>query len=503
MEKPRVLIIGAGVAGLSAGIYARMHGFDPIIFEMHRIPGGLCTAWQRRGYVFDGAVRYLAGVNPNTKGYQLWEELGILQDTPIHYYDEFICVEGQDGRKLHLYTDVDRLEAHLLDLSPQDAGVIREFIEGVRDFTRLELPVDLTAEDARELAEMGREMLPVLMPTLRWRNVTLERFAQRFKDPLLREGLPLFFQFSPEDFPMMLCLSTLAMMNDREAGYPIGGSLPIAKALEARYLELGGEVQYRTRVERVIVEDDRAVGLVLDNGQTVRGDLVISAADGHGTIFDLLDGRYVNRKIRDNYAGGMTPCKSILQISFGVKRDFSDQPPMMDFPLAEPVWLGNCRHDRLVLKHYCFDPTMAGPGKSVLTLWCEADYDYWKWLRKDRARYDRHKDEVAAVILDVLESRYPGLRQTVEVVDVATPVTHERYTGNWRGAFAGWAMTTRKMSLMMGIGMSKTLPGLEDFYMIGQWVEPAGNVELSCASGRDVIKDICHAREEAFLPKAR
>jgi phytoene dehydrogenase-like protein len=171
---------------------------------------------------------------------------------------------------------------------------------------------------------------------------------------------------------------------------------------------------------------------------------------------------------------------------------------MINFPLDAPVWLGNIRHDRLVLKHYCFDPTMAPSEKSVLTFWCEADYDYWKWLSHNQARYEGHKQEVAEIILENLEKRYPNLRAAVEIIDVATPITHERYTGNWRGAFAGWALTTRKMSMMMGIGMEKTLPGLENFYMIGHWVEPGGNVELSCASGRDVIKDICQARDKEF-----
>jgi len=396
---------------------------------------------------------------------------------------------------------VDRLEAHLLALSPQDARVIHEFAEGIRDFTRMELPVDLTAEDLLELAEMGRDMLPVLMPTLRWRTVTLSRFARRFKNPLLREGLSLFFQFAPSDFPMMLCLSTLAMMNDQEAGYPLGGSLPIAKALAARYLDLGGTIQNKTRVAEVLVEEDRAVGVRLENGECLRGDLVISASDGRATLFDLLGGRYVNQELLDRYQGGLVPCKSILQISLGVAMDFSDQPPMMNFPLPHPVWLGNVRHDRLVLKHYCFDPAMAKPGKSALTLWCEADYDYWRWLREDMARYTHHKEEVAEVVVDVLADRYPNFREALEVVDVATPITHARYTGNWRGAFAGWAMTTRKMSMMMGKGMSKTLPGLENFYMIGQWVEPGGNVELSCGSGRDVIKDICHAGGKPFKPE--
>jgi len=499
-NQPKVLIIGAGVAGLSAGIYALLNGFKATIYEMHSIPGGLCTSWRRRGYVFDGAVRYLANVNPKTKGFQLWEELGILEETAFHFYEEFNCIEGDDGRKLHLYTDIDRLESHLLELSPQDERVIREFIDGIQDFRRLELPVDLTAGDALELAQMGRQMTPVLLPTLRWSNVTLLEFARRFKDPLLREGMPQFFQFSPRDFPMMLCLSTIGMMHDHEAGYPLGGSLPIARALEARYLDLGGEVVYRTQVRDILIQEDQAVGLELEGGEQVFGDIIISAADGRTTIFGFLEGKYTDRKLRKIYQGGMTPSKSILQVSLGAAMDFSDEPPMQNFPLENPIWLGNLRQNLLVLKHYCFDPGMAPKGKSALTLWCEADYDYWKWLRGDEARYNRHKEEAAEIIIHILDGRYPGLRAAVEVVDVATPVTYERYTGNWRGAFAGWALTTRKMSMMMGIGMDKTLPGLEHFYMAGQWVEPGGNVELSCASGRDVVKDICREMDRPFVP---
>ena len=498
-NNPKLLIIGAGVAGLSAGIYAQMNGFDSTIYEMHTIPGGLCTSWRRRGYTFDGAVRYLAGVSPEVKGYQLWDELGILKDKQFHFYEEFNCIEGRDGRVLHLYTDIDRLHDHLLELSPADAPVIEDFIEGIQDFRDLDLPVDITAADFSELARMGRGMLPVVVPTLRWRNLTLKEFARRFKDPLLREALPLFFQFSPADFPMMLCLSTLGMMHDKEAGYPIGGSLSIAESLEERYLELGGEVQYGCEVIDILVENDRALGLELAGGDRVYGDIIISAADGRMTIFDLLDGAYLDDKLLEIYQGGMTASKSILQVSLGVAMDFSPMPPMINFPLEQPIWLGNLRHDRLTLKHYCFDPTMAPKGKSVLTLWCEADYDYWKWLRGDRVRYRAHKDEVAEIIIEILDKRYPGLRDALEVVDVATPVTYERYTHNWRGAFAGWALTTRKMSMMMGIGMDKTLPGLDGFYMIGQWVEPGGNVELSCGSGRDVIKDICRELDREFV----
>ncbi len=498
-----IAIIGAGIAGLSAGCYAQMNGFDSRIFELHSIPGGLCTSWRRGDYTFDGAVRYLTGTHPDSKVNQLWEELGVLEGQQIHYYDEFVRYEGTDGRTLILYTDIDRLEAHLLDLAPQDARLIREFSEALRQFTRMELPVDLTPTGPLEMLRLGQDMLPVLGPALRWRNVTVSEFAARFRDPLLREALPRFFQFAEPDFPMMLLLTTLANMSDREAGYPIGGSLPFARALAARYEMLGGEIHFRSRVDEVLVERgrsvDRAVGLSLRDGSQDHSDLVISAADGHETLFELLGGRYLDERRRSYYMG-LPVAKSILQVSLGIDADFSAEPPALSFPLPEPVVLGGKVHDRLVLKHYCFDPTMAPRGKSVLTLWCEADYRYWKVLRAERQRYRAAKKQVAEQVIAALDRRYPGLSEHVEVVDVATPITYERYTANWRGAFAGWALTTRKMSMMMGGGMPKTLPGLEQFFMIGQWVEPGGNVELSAASGRDVIKDICSAQGQPFVP---
>jgi phytoene dehydrogenase-like protein len=498
-----ILIIGAGVAGLSAGCYAQMNGYRSQIFELHSIPGGLCTSWKRRGYVFDGGVRYLSGTHPHSKVHQLWEELGLLKGRRIYYYDEFTRYEGADGRTFVVYTDIDRLEQHMLDLAPQDRDLIDDFADALRQFTRMELPVDLTPSGPQEWMQMGQDMLPVLLPVLRWRNVTVRQFASRFQDPLLREALPQFFQFSPPDFPMMLMLSTLANMNDHEAGYPIGGSLSFAQDLARRYEALGGQIHYRSRVTRVLVEpgsrqgDDRAVGVRLEDGSEHRGDIVLSAADGHTTLFDLLEGRYLD-EARRRYYQELPTSKSLIQVSLGVAHDFSDEPPSVDFPLRQPITLGNIPHARLVLKHYGFDPTMAPPGHSVLSIWCEADYEYWKALRADPMQYRSAKDRVAEQVIGALDARYPGLRQDVEVIDVATPITYERYTANWRGAFAGWALTTRKMSMMMGTGMDKTLPGLDAFFMIGQWVEPGGNVELSAASGRDVIKDICAEQEREF-----
>ncbi len=496
-EPYNILIIGAGIAGLSAGCYARMNGFDALILEQHTIPGGLCTSWRRGDYTFDGSIRYLTGTRPDSPDHLLWRELGVLEGRPIHFYDEFSCYEGRDGHTLHLYTDVDRLEAHLRALAPADGAAIDDLVDGIRGFRHMDLPVDLTPGDAREALALGQGVLPALGAILRWRGVTVPSFAARFRDPLLREALPRFFQFARDDFPMMILLTTLAGMADRESGYPIGGSLRFAEALAARYVALGGEVRYRARVERILVENDRAVGVRLADGSEVRADRVISAADGHATIFGLLEGRYVDERVRSYYRD-LPVSHAIVQVSLGIDADLSAEPPTRSFPLREPLTLGNIAHDRLVLKHYAFDPTMAPPSKSVATLWCAADYDWWAQQRANRAAYRQEKQRVADRVVAAVEERLPHVRGRVEEVDVATPVTYERYTGNWRGAFAGWALTTRKMSMMMGGAMRKTLPGLAGFAMAGQWVEPGGNVALAAGSGRDLLKDICQEEGRPF-----
>jgi phytoene dehydrogenase-like protein len=123
------------------------------------------------------------------------------------------------------------------------------------------------------------------------------------------------------------------------------------------------------------------------------------------------------------------------------------------------------------------------------------DYEYWKELKPDRDRYRAEKKQVADTVIAQLDRRYPGLAAQVEMCDVATPTTFERYTGNWKGNHQGWLPTTEHF----GLRMSKTLPGLKNFYMAGQWVEPGGGLPLAAVSGRYVTQIICKADKRPFV----
>src|SRR5512133_2548571 len=134
--KKKIIIIGAGIAGLSAGCYGQMNGYDTEIIEMQGNPGGLCTAWKRNGYTFDGCIHYLVGTNPDSMLYPFWKELGAFDGKEIIQHELYMQIEGERGKALTLYSDIDRLEGHMLELSPDDADLIREFTDASRKLSQ-------------------------------------------------------------------------------------------------------------------------------------------------------------------------------------------------------------------------------------------------------------------------------------------------------------------------------------------------------------------------------
>jgi phytoene dehydrogenase-like protein len=339
-------------------------------------------------------------------------------------------------------------------------------------------------------------MLPLLGPMRKWSKITVQDFAARFRDPFLREAFAQFFDLP--DFPMVGVLMTLAWMHNHDAGYPIGGSLEFSQAIERRYLDLGGEIHYKSRVERILVENDRAVGVCLEDGAEHRADVVISAADGHATIFSMLEGKYADDTIRGYYAE-LPIFQPMIQVSLGVTRGLSNLPHMVSFPLEKPVTIAGRSRGRMAMKHFCYDPTLAPKGKSAVVVSFESNYAYWKQLSEDRERYDAEKQQIAIAVMEQLDRRLPGFMGQVEVVDVATPLTTERYTGNWQGSIEGWMINRKTIGMMFGNGMRKTLPGLDNFYMVGQWVEPGGGVPTAAMSGRKIVQTLCKKDKKSFI----
>lgn len=485
-----MIIIGAGIAGLSMGVYAQLNGYNSHIYELHTQPGGLMTAWKRKGYTIDGCIHWLSYSSNEYEYCRYWEEIGLIQGREIFNPEIFNRVEGPNGEVLNLYCNTDRLEQHLLEISPEDHKLIHDMCNAIRTFAKWNPGIETSLSDTM------KSIIPMasVMPTLiKWGKLTMKEFGGRFKNPFLRETFSTIWM--PEISAVGL-LMTMAMLARKSAGYPIGGSLPMAEAVEKRYLELGGKIDYNARVGKILVENNRAVGIQLEDGREERADVVISAADGRSTIYKMLDGKYVDEKTNDLYQNAK-PFPSILHIGLGVKREFTEYYGLtsgLTFPLKESFMVGGEVVDRLEVMIYNFDPTLAPAGKTTLTVMFPTSYTYWKDLSADREKYDAEKKQVAMNVIRGLSTRFPGLEADVEMADVATPLTFERYTGNYQGNFEGWLPTPSAMMKPI----SKTLPGLSNFFMVGQWVQAGGGLPSGVMTAREVMKRICKLDGKVF-----
>jgi phytoene dehydrogenase-like protein len=488
-----ILIIGGGLTGLSAGCYGRMNGYRTTIFEMHSLAGGVCTAWKRKGYTIDGAMNWLMGTNPNSGGYRIWEELGAAPGWKVYNHEINAIFENREGRAFTVYCDADRFEEYLLELAPEDAAVIRELTRMIRS-PDIDFPAGKPGELQTIFDKLAMmKMLPVYRLMRKLRNATANSFARRFRNPFVREML------GPAlggDFPLAMALMQLAMQHRQAAGYVIGGALALVEPIEKRYRSLGGELHFNARVRKILVENDKAVGVRLADGTEHRADWVVSTADGRTTIFDMLEGRYLDDALKSRYENPrlFTP---LVYVALGVNRKL-DVPPSIGglaYPLDKPIVVAGKANRVLNLRVYNFDPTLSPPGKDVAVVQYETDYDCWHKLRQDPEAYRAEKERLCDEVVAGLEQRFPGIRAQIEMRDVATPLTWERYTGNWRGAYEGWQFDESSFST----GMKKTLPGLESFYMAGQWVNPGGGMPTAVISGNHTIQLLCRKDRKRFV----
>jgi hypothetical protein len=213
----------------------------------------------------------------------------------------------------------------------------------------------------------------------------------------------------------------------------------------------------------------------------------------------MLEGKYIDEKISHSYEKWpLFP--PLIFIGLGVNRKFDDVPMSVSgysFELKEPVPVCDKLRERLSIHLYKHDPSMAPEGKMALTIMLTTDYDYWKQLHEDKAAYKQKKDEIASTVIGLLEQRFPGISDQVEMIDMATPTTFEQYTGNWKGSFEGWLITPENSNVIMK-PMKQTLPGLSNFYMCGQWVEPGGGLPTAVMSARRLMKKICKEDGKKF-----
>ena len=484
MSNKSIIIIGAGIGGLSAGCYAQMNGFNTEIFEMHNLPGGQCTAWKRSGFTFDGCIHHLAGCKPGALLYGMWEELGALPTRKTIFPDDMCQVEDETGKRFTVYIDLERLQQHMLELAPEDTEPIKGYIKACRSFIDLDfldIPLLTRAAFTKRFFKM--------MTVMKW-QVPMSKYAQKFQNPYLRKVFPTI-QYDWTETPTFVHLNMIGNCYSKNYGVPAGGSLEFSRAIEQRYVKLGGTMHYNSKVDKIIVENDKAVGVHLIDGTEHREDIVISDSFCYSTVFNLLEGKYLDDKVKAQYAKPKDEVEMGIHVSLGLSRDLSKEPRALVLFLEKPLKIADEERTKLDLELFGYDSSLAPAGKSVLKVLLKTKYSYWKELHKDPHRYAAEKQQLASTVLQKLEKRFPGIQSQVESLDVATPMTTERYTGvgpqfdvNW-GLFGTLSFIRSK---------PKMLPGLNSFFMVGG----AAGLPGCAAQGRNAISAICKQQGKPF-----
>ncbi len=490
MVDRHLLIIGGGLAGLSAGCYALRSGFKTTIVEHNVALGGVCTSWQRGQYTVDGCIHWLTG-GPFE---QVYEELAILPAVPLHTLETWATYrDARAGLEVAFTRDLDALVKQLTAMSPADAPELARLRVGVREMLALHPPMD-----APELGHLGEQLREfwhargALGALVHFRGSVGDWTKHHLQSPQLRR---IFTRMLPEAAPMAFLLMVLGYLEQGYLSRPVGGTAAFRDALIRTYGALGGEVRLDATVGEILVTDGRATGVRLVDGTTLAADAVLSTSSAPETVLRMLGGAYDAGPTRERLANWQL-FEPIVLASFGVAAPYADVPSLMtldgDVPFDVGGRLVDCYTVRVCNDDACFAPQ----GHTVIQALMPTDYAWW-------TAQEQHDSEarmaIAEVALTALEPHFPNLRSLVRETDIATPLTYWNRTRSWHGAFEGWMP---RAGGMFG-HVKKTLAGLEGFYMAGQWVEPGGGVPMALTSGRQAIQLLCRDAHQPFVATSK
>ncbi len=488
----KIIIVGAGISGLTAGIYALQSGFDVTIYESHTIPGGASTSWRRKGYFFEGGMHWLTGSSPKTSLNKLWREVGALDDSvPIYNRDPFLSFE-YEGQTAYLYRDIDKLRQHFLEISPEDKKEIIRLCNDIKKFTKINMPIlDIKGLKVKKKSSMSLSEMIGLLPALPklsfYKNQTAQEYSKRFKSPLLQH---LLENIAGPDYVATAMAFTIATLTSGDGGYPEGGSLAMANRMAKNLEKLGGTINYGKKVSKVSVKNGIACGVILD-GEPIQADAVIVTQDTLVAIDNLFDA-----PIREPWAQKMREStKPMLNtfISLGIEADLSDVPESLTFLTDEPLLCGGVPKSIIGINNYAGYKGYAPEGCTAVTSIIAGDsYDYWKSC-KENGTYEAEKQKLAAAFIEILSKKYPQTAGKISVWDVATPLTYERYLGSYKGS---WMSIIGKGSKMESYPSKPE--SIQNIYFGGQRLMSPGGLPVAAETGRKAVQYLCRDTNTVF-----
>jgi phytoene desaturase len=322
LNQKTVLVIGAGLAGIAAAARLAQRGVHVTVFEKNPHPGGRCDYLSHEGYHFDtGPTLFIMPrvyeAEFASLGASLHEMLDLQRVDPSYH------LVFDDGSQLSLSSDLKAMQDQLEAIEPDSfQSFLRYIAEGCRHYN-LAMPnlVERDFRTAGDFFNLGN--LPLLF-SLKPLLLHYNHMAAYFKEPRLKSAFTfqdVYMGLSPFEAP-----ATFSMMSYTElthgVWYPKGGMFRVVEALTEIALQAGVEFVFDTSVTRIEVDEQRATGLILEDGQRLEADAVLANADLPYVYRELLPvGKTAEQLARKRYS-----C-SVVSFFWGLDKPYKTPGP--------------------------------------------------------------------------------------------------------------------------------------------------------------------------------
>jgi phytoene dehydrogenase-like protein len=486
----KIVIIGAGISGLTAGIYAQKAGFETEIYEKHTVPGGQCTGWKRKDFYIDNCISWMTGASERYAVYPMWKEIGFLtEDVKVKQHEAFYTSE-LDGRQVSLYRDLEKAQNEMLKLSPQDKKIIKAFFKAVKQSENLQVPVKAPMDmmNLFDFTKLGLSMIGIVPVMLKYSKMTLGQLSKKFKDPLLQK---MILDYLPESYSAHVLFCAYGAIASGGGGVPYGGSLNAALRIAKKYESLGGKIHLKSNVKEVVISGGKTQGIKLEDGTMINADYVICSTDIDHAFHNLMSEELMPKALRRAYEDNISnPLGSSFQVAYVFDGETTEVNKRFFFD-CEGFSLAQRKITRMNLKNYSFDPEASPKGKSlfqVKILQNEDEYLYWENLYKtDKKRYEAEEAKASEDIMKAIEKRFPFTKGKLTTLDVWTPYTYTRFCNAYRGVYMSFITTPKSKGIFQVPGVVK---GVSNLFLAGQWLGVPGGIPIAMTTGKFAVQRI-------------
>ena len=494
-KEKHVIVIGAGLSGMSCGIYLLNNGYRVTILERNTSVGGLCTGWYRQGRYVDGCIHWLSGSKDNHLCNDIWKDIGGINSEDDVVYPESWGDFDYHGTIVRFLRDYKKAEQEWLVIAPEDKKMIKRFFKMVENFIKTELPMDKPIDmlPLHRLVKTGFDI--IRHPSYLWSmSIHTDEYARKFKNPAIRWALEHAQPGPGNLFSMVFSYATIAA---NSGGVPLGGSKAFVERIKNRFLALGGELRLNCDVKKINTHKYYASGVELKNGENLLADYVVSSVDPYFTMTTLLENKYKAKNITKRYENTKRfPTISTLIMTYEIE-GLGEKEINTSF-LCEPIDMFGRKIKYVNLHSFNYDPKQYVKNNKTVcqTLIHLFDNDYHNWAKvyeADKKQYRLEKERMQREIVLRLERQFPEFKGKINVLDLFTPVTLKRYTNSFNGSYM--TQFTKMTDRLSHKGIIK---GLDNVLLCNAVLQTPGGLPYAAANGKYAAMRICKLEHHKF-----